>query len=81
MNYYINIYILVYKVKKFPERWIVKYSDNYSELKNIIRHVNYDEKFIGNYYIIKRVEKESILNEKFKKFQIYKNLYNDKLLY
>ena len=81
MDYYINIYILLYKVKTHHERWIVKYSENYRELKNIIRDVNNNEKSIGNYYIIKRIEKESIFNEKFKQFQIYQYEYDDELVY
>ena len=72
MDYYINIYILLYKVKTHHERWIVK---------NIIRDVNNNEKSIGNYYIVKRIEKESIFNEKFKQFQIYQYEYDDELVY
>ena len=83
MDYYINIYILLYKLKNGSERWIVKYSENYKELKNIIRYIDNDEKSIGNYYIVKRIEKESIVYEKlkqFKQFQIYKCEYHDELL-
>lgn len=83
MDYYINIYILLYKLKNGSERWIVKYSENYKELKNIIRYIDNDEKSIGNYYIVKRIEKESILYKKlkqFKQFQIYKCEYHDELL-
>lgn len=81
MDNYIIIYLLLYKVKNFPERWIVKHSDNYKVLKNIIRKVDDNERLIGNYYIIKRIENESILNEKFKHFQIYIKKNYDELLY
>lgn len=81
MDYYINIYILLYKLKNGSEKWIVKYSENYRELKNIIRYIDNHEKSIGNYYIVKRIEKEYILYEKFKQFQIYQCEYDDELLY
>ena len=71
----------LYKVKNFPERWIVKHSGNYRELKNIIRKVDDNERLIGNYYIVKRIEKESIFNEKFKHFQIYIKKHYDELVY
>ena len=81
MNNYNIIYILLYQVKKFSEKWIVKYDDNFKKLKNIIKNVNKNEKSIGNYYIIKHIDKNSILDKKFKNFQIYKNEYYDKLMY
>ena len=81
MGCYINIYILLYKVKNYPERWIVKHSESYKELKNIIRYVDNYEKSIGNYYIVKRIEKESIFYEKFKQFQIYEIQADDELVY
>lgn len=92
---YIKIYILLYKIKKSPKKWIVKISDNYIELKNIIKDLiktkniinisknksNID-KFqdnIGYYYIITKHGKKSILDKKFKQFQIYTPY--DKLLF
>ena len=81
MDNEINVYLLLYKVKNFPERWIVKHSGNYRELKNIIRKVDDNERLIGNYYIVKRIEKESIFNEKFKHFQIYIKKHYDELVY
>lgn len=81
MDHYIKIYILLYKVKNNPKRWIVKFSEDFYELKDILKNVQNNEKSIGNYYIIKRVENISILDENFKQFQIYKNEYNDKLVY
>lgn len=77
----INIYILLYKVKKYPERWIVKLSEDYYELKNILKYVDKNEKSIGNYYIIKRVENISILDENFKQFQLYLHRKDDHLLF
>ena len=81
MDHDIIIYILLFKVKNSHERWIVKQSESYEELKNIITYVNNDEKSIGNYYIVKRIEKESVFNQKFKQFKIYQCEYDDELVY
>ena len=78
---YINIYILLYKVKNYPKKWIIKFSDNYRELKDIIRYVDSNENKNGNYFIIRRVDKASLLNDKFKQFQIFTPHPNDELIY
>ncbi len=77
----ISIFILLFKVKNYSERWIVKYSDNYSELKNIITDIDNKDHKIGNYYIITKLENVSLLDEKFKQFQIYIPSDHDKLLF
>lgn len=78
---YIDIYILLFKVKNYSNKWIVKISDTYRELKDIIRYVDKSENKIGNYYIVRRLEKESLLYSKFKQFEIYKEDKNDELLF
>ncbi len=81
MNNYINVYLLLYKVKNYPQIWIVKLSDDYIELKSILKHFKKNEKIIGNYYIIRSTKNKLILKERFKQFQIYKYNSEDELVY
>jgi len=71
MDYYINIYLLLFKVKNYPHFWIITISDDLYYLKNIIKNIDKKDNEIGNYYIIKRRDKENILYENFKQFQLY----------
>ena len=77
----ITIYVLIYKIRDYPENWIVKYSDSYTTLKQIIGYQSVKEKKIGNYYIIKTIEPESLLYKNFKQFKIYTYKEDDYILY
>jgi len=80
MDYYINIYFLLFKVKNYPHFWIIKISDDLYYFKNIIKNIDKKDNEIGNYYIIKRRDKENILDENFKQFQLYLRRKDDDLI-
>ena len=80
MDYYINIYLLLFKVKNYPHFWIIKISDDLYYFKNIIKNIDKKDNEIGNYYIIKRRDKENILDENFKQFQLYLRRKDDDLI-
>ncbi len=76
-----TIYILIYKIKSYPDNWIIKYSNSSKKLKKIIGYQTLKEKKIGNYYIVKTIDSESLLYDNFQQFKTYSFKDDDYILY
>ena len=74
----INCYYLLYKLKDSPTLWIVKISEYYDDLKDIIRYINSKHE---KYYIVLRKSYKEILNKKFKQFNIFKPNKTDTIIF
>ena len=71
-------YYLLFKFKKQDEMWIIKIDNDYKYLKNLIRDIKDKE---GHHIIVERVVDKSILDKKFKQFQIFYKKSTDIMLY